>query len=557
KKNTRKFLLAVALAVLIGGAILAKYLLVPSAVTNPADAAYVAKRRDLTINVVENGEVKARYTNDIKCQAEGYDITITYLIEEGTIITDQDVADGKILVELDSSQLSNEFTQLDMSYNNSKAAYEEAIQQFEIQIKQNESDINAARLKEKFALLELKKYLGEDLTQQLLRQNENHPDDQWADPNLDLNLLRTDPNALCQASQKLRQLQNNIYLSEEELRRAQAKLEGSKKLYANKYITKMDLQVDQLNYERNLISLNEKKAELQLFLKYDLNKEAEKLFHDYVEAKLQTERQRAQARSRLTMAEAKKNSTLLRLTREEEYLNRVKKSLDACTIRAPAAGMVIYARDQFAVIPDRRIEQGGRVYYRQRIITIPSTSEMIVDVKIHETYVNMVEPNQLALITLDAFPDQTFTGAVLSVDHLPDSTDRWLTGSELKVYLTKVSIDGAHDFIRDGMSAKVEIIVDQLQNALCIPVQAVANIGDEKMCYVIDDDGAKESRLIEIGSFNNHYIEVKQGLKEGEKVSLIPERYEESIEQIEEKKKDMIEKARTNKNKAPSPEISK
>ena len=179
---------------------------------------------------------------------------------------------------------------------------------------------------------------------------------------------------------------------------------------------------------------------------------------------------------------------------------------------------------------------------------------MAVDVKIHESWINQIEPNQMALITLDALPDKTFTGVVLTVDSLPDANLRALVlGSDLKVYRTKVRLDGAHTNIRDGMSAKVEIIIDQLEDVLCVPVQVGATFGDTKVCYVVNEDGSMEARPVEVGGFNNHYIEIKEGLTEGEKISLIPERQEESIEQIEEKKKDMIEKALNDKNGNPSP----
>ena len=99
KKNTKKLLLAITLAAVIVGAVIAVTKLAPSQENNSADAVYVVKSRDLTISVVESGEVKARHTTDIKCEVEGYNNTIIDLVPEGTIITAEDVAAGKILVE--------------------------------------------------------------------------------------------------------------------------------------------------------------------------------------------------------------------------------------------------------------------------------------------------------------------------------------------------------------------------------------------------------------------------------------------------------------------------
>ena len=558
KKTILQLVVIISVVFLIVIAVWAQTQWASSSESESADAVFIVKRRDLIISVVENGEVKARYTTDVKCEVEGYENTITYLISEGTILTCQDVEDGTIIVEMDSSELQNRFTQQDMRFTTAQAAQEEAVSNYDIQIKDNQSSIKDARLKEKFALMELEKYLGKTLTTHILTQYESNSLGDANDLNLDYQVLLDDPNAICQASLKLRQLQNNIYLSEEELSRSDAKLAGSRKLYEKNYITKMEYQADQLNYQRSVISLNDKKSELNLFLNYDLEKESEKLFHDYLVARDMTEKQIKQAQSRLRTAEAKKSSALLSLQREEELLERLRESLNACVIKAPAPGMVLYARDEFSMMPDRRIEPGARVYNRQSIITIPSTNEMAVDVKIHENWINMVEPNQLALVTLDSLPDHTFTGTVFHVDHLPDSSLRWMAlNNDLKVYLTEIGLDESHKAIRDGMSAKVEIIIKQLEKVLCVPVQSVANIGDQKVCYVMVSDGSLASRPVEVGLFNNHFIEIKSGLTEGEKVSLTPLCSEQSVEQIEEKKKDMIQKAIDTKNGALPSENSK
>jgi len=52
---------------------------------------------------------------------------------------------------------------------------------------------------------------------------------------------------------------------------------------------------------------------------------------------------------------------------------------------------------------------------------------------------------------------------------LPDSQNRWLN-PDLKVYLTTITIDGTHDWVKPGMSAKVEILVDRLADVVYVPV---------------------------------------------------------------------------------------
>ena len=70
-----------------------------------------------------------------------------------------------------------------------------------------------------------------------------------------------------------------------------------------------------------------------------------------------------------------------------------------------------------------------------------------------------------------------------------------------------------------GMSAKVEILVNKLADCVYVPVQAIAPDGDKQVCYI--GHGLKpERREVEIGEFNDEFIEVKNGIKEGERVML-------------------------------------
>jgi multidrug efflux pump subunit AcrA (membrane-fusion protein) len=69
------------------------------------------------------------------------------------------------------------------------------------------------------------------------------------------------------------------------------------------------------------------------------------------------------------------------------------------------------------------------------------------------------------------------------------------------------------------MSAEVRIIARELEGVLTIPLQAVVTRGDEMFCLVKTAFGT-EPRTIQTGDYNDRFIEVKQGLQEGETVVL-------------------------------------
>jgi multidrug efflux pump subunit AcrA (membrane-fusion protein) len=108
--------------------------------------------------------------------------------------------------------------------------------------------------------------------------------------------------------------------------------------------------------------------------------------------------------------------------------------------------------------------------------------------------------------------------------------DNWLN-PDLKAYLTDVSIDGAHDALKTGMSGKVEVIVQELHDVLYVPIQAVTATGETKVCYV-PGSGARR-REVQTGLFNDNFVEIKSGLSEGERVLLNPPQWHEEQEKGE------------------------
>jgi HlyD family secretion protein len=155
-------------------------------------------------------------------------------------------------------------------------------------------------------------------------------------------------------------------------------------------------------------------------------------------------------------------------------------------------------------------------------MSLPNTAEMSVEMKVHESSVDKIKPGQPARIVIDAFPDSVLTGSIVKIAPLPDQTRAWLN-PDLKVYATQVSIDGRNDFLKPGMSAKVEVTVEELQNVIAVPIQAIINQSGSRFCYV--QSGEKlQLRAVETGSFNDSMIQVVSGLSEGDEIALNPPR---------------------------------
>jgi HlyD family secretion protein len=324
-----------------------------------------------------------------------------------------------------------------------------------------------------------------------------------------------------EAKQKLRKLDDDLQVAQKELGQATATLDGTKRLFEKGFVTKNDLQRDEIAYDNSRLKVQTAETARSLHLKYDFAKSTEESLSKFLDAVREFDKTRRQAISKLAQAEARLKSAMGQHSVQTRQRKDLQDQRDKCVIHAKKSGLVVYGsgRDDMMYYGDQeRIREGATVRERQAIITIPDMTRMSVNVKIHETYIKKVVKGQKVRITVDAFPDKPLSGEVTKVGVLPDSQNRWMN-PDLKVYGVTIAIDSTQDWVKPGMSAKVEIMVNRLDNVVQIPVQAVTMNDGHQVCYVAG--GMKpERREVEVGEFTDEFIEIKSGLKEGERVLL-------------------------------------
>lgn len=328
-----------------------------------------------------------------------------------------------------------------------------------------------------------------------------------------------------EAKQQLRALLDELQVSQEEYLLAQDRIEGQRRLEARGFITPTELEAEELNLSKASNKQQEKGTALALYIQYTFPKEAEQKLSDYENAVMGFQRQlidniaeEAQQRARFRSAERKFNL-------ERVKLADVNEQIEAATIIAERPGLVVYgASDQNASryrrSSEEAIAEGATVRERQAILTIPDMREMAVKVNIHESAVQRVAVGQAANVSIDAFPDARLTGVVTKVAVVADSANSFMN-PDLKVYPTTIKIDGEYDWLRPGMSAEVEILVDRLQDVIYVPLQAVSYFDDKRVVYIARS-GEPEMREVETGTFSESFIEIRSGLREGEEVLLLP-----------------------------------
>jgi RND family efflux transporter MFP subunit len=327
-----------------------------------------------------------------------------------------------------------------------------------------------------------------------------------------------------EAKQQLRSLEDDLQVAQQELLLAQDRIEGQRRLEDRAFITPTELEAEELNLNKARNKMAEKETALKLYIQYTFPKDAEKKLSDYENAVMRYQRQLKENIAEQAQEEARFSSAERKYNLERVKLADINKQLENAVIRAKRPGLVVYgAADQnsqrFRGNNQEAIQEGATVRERQPILTIPDMRKMAVKVNIHESAVQRIIVGQQVNVLVDAFPDQKLTGVVTKVAVVADSANSFMN-PDLKVYPTTITIDGTHDWLRPGMSAEVEILVDTLDDAIYVPLQAVTYYNDQRVVYV-SRGGRAERRPVEVGTFSESFIQITSGLSPGEEVLLL------------------------------------
>lgn len=536
--------------------------------TNEEVPTFTAQLGPLQVDVLQGGEIRALQNFEVKSEIE-IPTKIISIIPEGYLITEDDIKDGKVLVELDSSELKARIQDHEIDFQTTVATYIDADEGREIQRSENQSLVRDMKEAGVFALMDFEKYLGRDLTAKILTDanlpatgdeldkfaavldtQSNTPTDTsalgkakepeaknvssaLAKKRLGVSSERIDFSPFLEgqasgdgaAQQKLRQLEDELLLRKSELSVAKQKVESSERLSSKSFITRTQLELDQVAYEKVTLALKTAETELGLFTKYEFSKQCAMLLSAYRESLTKLERTVRANRSKMAQAETRFQTSKRRYEMQLAKTEELERQLKACTIKATQQGLVAYGDLDAGASYNysNSIEEGASVRLRQTILTIPDMAQMGVMVKIHESQVKKVKVGQPVLIRVDAEPGKVLEGRVAELALLPDSSSSRYTPN-LKVYPANIHIIGNQPWLKPGMNAKAEIIVDQLAEVLYVPVQSIEVEADQHFCY-IRNNGKLERRSIKTGVFNDEFIEVRDGLQSGESVALsLPKR---------------------------------
>lgn len=210
----------------------------------------------------------------------------------------------------------------------------------------------------------------------------------------------------------------------------------------------------------------------------------------------------------------------------------MRDSLSKSELRAPISGRVtgLKALKGETAIPGQSNLPGAM------LMVISDMSEIIAEIKVNESEVVRTRVGQTAQVMVESFPGRVFPGKVYEV-----ATASEKIGQDANMYLVKVALDMSSQDVtslRPGMSARAVVLTNEAKSVLRVPLQSVlereGTMEDAQkkgllspegrnIAFVVKDGRAVE-RTVKTGIANTQFLEVKEGLQEGEKVLTGPVR---------------------------------
>lgn len=450
-------------------------------------------RAELPITVIERGELESSKTVDVRCEVEGEQIKIVELLTEGTR-----VSEGDVVIRFDTDKLSRSITEQEVKWRTADAKAKASEEDLEVAKNQAASEIAAAKLALKLAKIDLRKYIEGDFPQEK------------------------------------REIEGEVLLAEEELKRAHDRVTFSDRLKRKGYLSAGEYEADKFAETKAANAVNLAKEKLRVLENFTRERTEAEMSANAEEAERELERVTRSQNSTITKADSDHRVAVATAAIEKAQLDRLKQMLERCTIKAPRDGIIVYAKDR-PWDPTARVQVGGIVHFQQRLFSLPDLSQLQVRVRIHESAVKKLKEGQAAEIRIDAAPNRVLSGVVQTVATLADARGFWdqrgVKEYETLVRLTDVPEDAG---LKPGMTAEVKILVNRLSDVLVVPVQAVAEHSGSHVIFVINDDKL-ERRSVVVGENNDQFIQITDGLTSGDRVALDARARVEAAAEIEKK----------------------
>ncbi|MBT5019427.1 MAG: HlyD family efflux transporter periplasmic adaptor subunit [Planctomicrobium sp.] len=444
----------------------------------PSDGFTIVSRGSLEQVLSQTGEIESA-DNDILISKCEWSTRILSIIPEGSW-----VEAGEIVAELDSSDIRKRFQERAVLLVKAQSKLADAEEDLQIQKLTNQSILAAAQLQKRLTRLQLDGYLEAEYPQ------------------------------------KLHSLEASVALAEEDLARAEKKLEFVADMVQLGYRSVSDRENERINVLKKEQAYELAEDKLKVLRDFTFTRTRTQLKAIADEAERELERVDLASRSSILRREISVRSRTRSRDIYQAYQDRLEENIAACIIRASKSGEVIYAKVSSS--SSARIDEGSSMRYLQQIAKIPDRDHLQVNVRIHESNIRLIQIGQPVLINVDAKGLDQYEARVKQISRVPMAGK--YPNYHLREYRVIIDVEADPELARTiapGMTATTNIIAAQRSAAVYVPLHSVVEVGDEHLTFIKKGDEV-EPRVVTVGISTDASIEILSGLNDGEEIVLKP-----------------------------------
>ena len=170
------------------------------------------------------------------------------------------------------------------------------------------------------------------------------------------------------------------------------------------------------------------------------------------------------------------------------------------TFRSPVSG----------IVTEKKALQGMRFMPGEALYQVTDLSSVWVLADVFEQDIGLVKTGSMASVKINAYPDKSFNGKITYI--YPTLK------AETRTVPVRIELANPGQLLKPAMFSQVELQVGAKAAVLAIPDSAVIDSGTRRIVLVQLQEGRFEPREVKLGASGGNYVEVREGVKEGEAV---------------------------------------
>ncbi len=180
-------------------------------------------------------------------------------------------------------------------------------------------------------------------------------------------------------------------------------------------------------------------------------------------------------------------------------LGLARARLDKTAIEAPFAG----------ILGLRKVSVGEYVTPGQALINLENIQPIKADFRIAERHLQRLRPGQPVRVAVESLPGQTFEGEIIAIDPEVDPESRSVA--------IRAQVQNEERLLRPGQFTRVNVVIEQRENAILVPEQALVPLGGDTFVFKVVD-GTATLTQVRVGQRRDGRAEIVSGLAPGDVV---------------------------------------